>query len=303
MQLLLNDLSLDGQFPSVPDFQNAMRSIMLMRTKIQQFGRELFCHRNLVQAQVTHKLNMQQAIQQFNKDERLALMGWLTQHGPFWDYERKHDPDDYLECLGSIVVTDTALGEAAFHCFYDRECHTISLSPSSWLFTPISVVWHSENIANIDVINHWEINTLEPILKKSSPPIKSWEQLASVIKARCPNLIFSDDSFQSLEGHPFVNSASQRIVKLLETLNKYKICFDENGQRAEEGQRIYQDHFTGQKAWFTDSSDGEKNEFKNELTFKHPNNDTETLFCTWHGKIKTPQFRIHFSWPIIAKAQ
>jgi hypothetical protein len=297
MQFLLNDLSLHGQFPSVLAFQDAMRSIMLMRTKIQQFGRELYCHRHLAQAQVTHGLSMQQAIQQFNINERRALMGWLTQYGPFWEDERNHDPDDYLECR-ELIVTDTALGEAAFHCCYGRERHTISLNPSNWLYTPISVVWHSENVANIDVINHWEINTLEPILKSSSPPIKSWEQLASVIKTRCPNLTFSGDSFQPLEGHPFVNSASQRIVELLETLNKFKICFDENGQRTAEGQRIYQDHFTGQKAWFTDSSDSEKNEFNNKLTFKHPNNHTESLFCTWHGKIKTPQFRIHFSWPI-----
>jgi hypothetical protein len=28
----------------------------------------------------------------------------------------------------------------------------------------------------------------------------------------------------------------------------------------------------------------------------------EKIFCTWHGKVKTPQYRIHFSWPISAVA-
>jgi hypothetical protein len=297
MQVLLNDLSLHGQFASVTAFQDAIRSMMYIRNKIQQFGRELYCHRNLAQAQVTHGLTMQQAIQQFNINERRALMGWLTQHGPFWEDERHHDPNDYLECKQQIV-TDTALGETAFRCYYGIECHTISLKPSNWLYTPISVVWQRENIANIDIGNHWEINTIEPILRTSSPPIKSWEHLSSAMRARCPNLTFAVDSFEPLAGHPFVNSASQRIVELLETLDKFKTCFDAQGQRTAEGQRIYQDHFTGQKAWFTDSSDSEKNEFKENLTFKHPNKDAETLFCTWHGKIKTPQFRIHFSWPI-----
>jgi len=56
------------------------------------------------------------------------------------------------------------------------------------------------------------------------------------------------------------------------------------------------------KAWFSDSSDAEKNEFRTELTFKHPEIDGETLFCTMHDKVKTPQIRIHFSWPVRADA-
>ncbi|MEI7996656.1 MAG: hypothetical protein WCH01_17300 [Methylococcaceae bacterium] len=71
-------------------------------------------------------------------------------------------------------------------------------------------------------------------------------------------------------------------------------------RNTDEGNRLYQEHFTGDKAWFSTSSDDEKIEFKNELTFNHPNNKDEKLFCPWHGKIKTPQIRIHFSYPIRA---
>ncbi len=144
------------------------------------------------------------------------------------------------------------------------------------------------------------MSTLETTLKAASPQIQSWEQLASNMPIRCTNLTFAVDSFESLYGHPFVNCAAQRIVELLETLDKLKSCFDTQGQRTAEGLRIYQNYFTGQKAWFTDSSDSEKNEFKAELTFNHPDNDTKTLFCTWHGKVNSPKMRIHFSWPISA---
>jgi len=300
MQVLLNDLSLHGQFPSVPDFQNALRSIMRIRNKMQQFGRELYCHRNIVQAQVSHELTIQQAIQQFDLNERRAVMGWLTQHGPFWEDDRSHESDDYFE-YQEQVVTDTALGEAAFRCFNGSEYHTFSLAPSNWMFTPIPVVWLRDNKAtDIEVSNHWEISTLETALRAAAAPIQTWEQLASIMPIRCTNLTFTTDSFEPLLGYPFVNSAAKRIVELLETLDKFKSCFDLQGQRTTEGQRIYQDHFVGEKAWFTDSSDSEKNKFKANLTFKHPFSDTETLFCTWHGKVKTPQFRIHFSWPISA---
>jgi hypothetical protein len=63
---------------------------------------------------------------------------------------------------------------------------------------------------------------------------------------------------------------------------------------------LYQEYFTGKKAWFTDSSDSEKNRFKSQLTFKHPDVAGEDLICTWHGKVKSPQIRLHFSWPVSA---
>jgi len=299
MQVLLNDLSLHGQFSSIPDFQKSIRYIMSIRNKTRQFGRELYCHRNLAQAQITHELTMQQAIQQFDQNERRAVMGWLTQYGPFWDDEPYHDPDDYLEHQDQ-VVTDTALGEAAYLCYSGSEYQLVSFAPSDWLFTPITVIWRRNDIVSIEVPNHWEISSLETALRAATPQIQSWEQLASVMPIRCTNLTFANDSFEPLCGHPFVNSAAQRIFELLETLDKFKSCFDAHGQRTSEGQRIYQDHFTGEKAWFTDSSDSEKNEFEAKLTFTHPTKDSETLFCTWHGKVKTPQFRIHFSWPIRA---
>ncbi|MDP3280098.1 MAG: hypothetical protein U1D41_04625 [Nitrosomonas sp.] len=298
MEVLLNDLSLHGQFASIHDFQDAIRSIMRIRKKMWQYGRELYCHRNVVLAKVTYEKTMQQAVKYFDQNERRAIMGWLTQHGPFWEDSRSHGPDDYFEFQNQIV-TDTALGEAAYRCFSGSEYQLISLATSDWLFTPIRVVWYRDNqITDIDVFNHWKTNTLETALQASSPLIQSWEQLAFIMRSRCTNLTFATDSFKPLQGHPFVSSAAQRIVELLQILDKSKSCFDTHGQRTVEGQDIYQNHFTGDKAWFTDSSDTEKIEFKAKLTFNHPERESETLFCTWHGKIKTPQLRIHFSFPI-----
>ena len=300
MEVLLNDLSLHGQFANIHAFQNAFQAIIDIRNRMAQFERKLYCHRNIVQAQVTHDLTLQQAVQKFDLNKRRAVMGWVTKYGPFWEDGRSHEPDDYLEYQGQ-VVTDTALGEAAYRCFNGSEYHTFSLTPSDWLFTPISIDWYRDNEHHpVDVPNHWDIRSLEVALQAASPPIQSWEQLASIMPSRCTNLILAADSFEPLRGHPFVNSAAQRIVELLETLDKFRSCFDGQGQRTAEGQRIYQDHFTGDKAWFTDSSESEKNEFKAKLTFKHPDNESETLFCTWHGKIRTPQLRIHFSSPISA---
>lgn len=111
---------------------------------------------------------------------------------------------------------------------------------------------------------------------------------------------FANDAFVPLRGHPFVHGAAERIQILHDTLNRFRGCFDDNGNRTPEGNRIYTDHFTGEKGWFSDSSATEKTEFESELTFAHPSEPGEYLFCSWHGKVKTPQFRIHFSWPVSA---
>ena len=72
---------------------------------------------------------------------------------------------------------------------------------------------------------------------------------------------------------------------LLGILDRLARAFNAAGGRTPEGQQIHQDYFTGStNALFSDSSDSEKHDFRNELTFPHPNEPGEYLFCTWHGE-------------------
>ncbi len=301
MELLVNDLSIQGQFPDIESFREAITRLIGMRNLCRRFGLELYCHKNMAHAQVTNALIMPQAIQHLPRPEQSALMQWLTRKGPYWEDYREHGSDDYLEC-NEQIVTDSAIGEAAFRCFHAGNCQLVSMVPSDWEETPLIVWWRENGSGDIDiqVINHLDIATLDTALKSDTPPCESWEQLEVSCHDRFTNLIFSVDAFASLFGHPFVPGAAQRIIERLDILDRYKCCFDENGNRSQEGNQLYQDYFTGDKAWFSDSSDGEKRDFKSELTFKHPEKDGETLFCTMHGKVKTPQIHIHFSWPITA---
>ena len=299
----MNDLSIHGQFPDIASFHTAVTRIMSMRNLSRQYGVELFCHRNMAHAQVTDAFKLPQVIGRFSQAERSALMQWLTKHGPYWEDYREHDSDDYLEC-NEKIVTDYAIGEAAFRCFHAGNCQIVSMTPSNWEESPLSVWWRGGNCGDLDVqvINHLDIENLEAILRSEPPPIESWERLDDVCCARFLNLKFSGDAFDSLAGHPFVPGAAQRIIERLDILDRYKKCFDADGKRTSEGHQLYQEHFTGNKAWFSDSSDDEKHDFKTELTFKHPENSGEKLFCAMHGKVKTPQIRIHFSWPVTAKS-
>ncbi len=230
-------------------------------------------------------------------------MQWLTRHGPFWEDSRVHNPDDYLEFNGEIV-TDTAVGEAAYCCYHGLHRHLVSFVPSLWEFSPVSVTWmpNADAVQRVEVTNHWNVEGVEAALRAAPIPLATWKQLERVAVSLCPNpnLSFLADSFEPLLGHPFVPGAAERILVLLETLHRFRSSRDEHGQRTPEGQRLYQDHFTGDKAWFSDSSESEKRDFRAELTFRHPTSAGQSLFCSWHGKVKTPPIRIHFSWPVPA---
>ena len=307
MELLVNDLSIDGQFHDLCTFRGAISRMMTMRETARQFGRELHCHRNVAHAQVTCEISMQQAIQTFDRDQRISVVQWLTKHGPFWDDERGHSPDDYFECNGT-VVTDTAVGEAAWNCLNDIETILVSLTPSKWEFSPVHVdlVADSDEKNSVDVVNHWDPATFKSALEVVPMPIVSWAQLEAAAKSRCSLLTFASNAFEPLNGHPFASSAAQRILFILNTLNRFKSCFEADGQRTTEGHEIYRDFFTGKKgnggrgALFSDSSDDEKENFKTEMTFAHPTEFNKTIFCSWHGKVQTPQLRVHFSTPVRA---
>ena len=302
MDLILNDCSIHGQFHDLTAFRAAIGRVMAMRATARRFGKEFYCHRNVVNAQVTPDLTMPQAVRGLTRDQCRVLMQWLTRRGPFWEDARQHTSDDWLECNGEIV-TDTAVGEAAYCRFQGIDRALVSMNPSSWLTSPLTVDWQRENqpSTSIDVRNYWQVDALQAALEQTPVSLESWSDLEQVARRRCPGLTFSAGSFGPLDGHPFGRGAAERLLLRLNTLHDLTNCFDEHGRFTSEGHWIVQNHFTGSKAPFSDSSDGEKARFRQELTFPHPARPGEYLFSPWHGKVKTPQLRIHFApWPIRA---
>ncbi|NQU66244.1 MAG: hypothetical protein HQ517_18450 [SAR324 cluster bacterium] len=301
----MNDRSIDGQFEDLSSFRESIDRVMQIRQAIKQSGRELYCHKNALYANVTPTSTIQQIIGKLAIEQRRVLIPWLTNQGPFWEDARLHDENE-LFYWNEDVVTNSAIGEAAWCCLQDMKRHLVSLVPSDWEFSPVPVDWviSDDERKPIDVENFWDLSIINRALHDAPTPIGSWADLVSLNSTRWSKLRFSDDAFESLDGRPFVSGAAKRIVALLDTLHRYKTCFDEDGTRTPEGNEIYRDFFTGKKgdggrgALFTDSSEPEKHKYRSKLTFRHPVDRNQTIFCPWHGKVQTPQLRIHFSTPI-----
>jgi hypothetical protein len=301
MDLLVNDRSLHGQFHDVEAFREAIGRLMRIRQIARRYGRSLYCHRGLASARATSQHSMQAAVNALPREQRSAFLAWLNQQGPFWDDERQHDMDDWYECAGE-VVTDTAIGEAAHCLLHGIDRGLASFQPSNFLRDPLAVEWVGSDTqrTSVDVRNFWEPGALEDRLAEAPPALDSWAALNRLCAARFQRLTFAGDAFNPLQGQPFKQSVAERILARLDVLHRLSQCFEPDGSRSLEGHALYQKHFTGDKAWFSDSSDSEKTDFKDDLTFPHPDTPDQYLFCTWHGKVKSPQYRLHFSWPITA---
>jgi len=298
----MNDLSIHGQFHTAGEFFGAVEKLMEIRREIKRVGSELFCHRGMATTQVTAHVTMPQAIQGMPLEKQRAWIQWLTRLGPYWMDVRQHGEDEWLETGEEQIVTDTAIGEAAFCRMHDLDRELVSADPSNWLHNPITVTWKKADGFQqaVDVQNHWSLETVSQSLDASPPGFNSWRSLEQHVRQACDNLTFSDDAFDPFDGYSYAPGAAERVRILLDVLNRLRGGFDEDGNRTTEFESLYSNYFARKEARFTDSSDTDKNDFESKLTFPHPDKPGEYLFCSWHGKVKSPQIRIHFSWPISA---
>lgn len=301
MELITNELSLHGQFPDVLSFRQALGRVMAMRIAAQRYGLVVSCSSTLLNRQPVRNFGMRQVLNKIPESQRRAVMLWLTRQGPFWDVDQMHSESEWFECRG-YPISGTGLGEAAFRELSGVACGLVSFSPSEWQDSPIQFVWKCGNDEAEHVtgnIENWcNVSELESGLKHLAPKVGSWTQLEEVALRRFSAIMFSPTCFDGLTGVPFVKRSADQILDLLDVLDRLGRGFTQDGRRTSEAQGIYQDHFTGDQAWFSDSSNTEKNKFQNRLTFKDPRQPSRKSIFGWHGKERHSLIRLHFSWPI-----
>lgn len=299
MNFVYNELSLHGQFPSIADATQALRSLLELRGRIQRVGLSLRAPTILLDRRMAAEATLRQVIAACaDRALKTAAIAWLSKDGPFWDHERRHSSDDYFECRDE-VVTDSGLAEAAFVVVSGESCEVVSSAPSSWLASPLRVDWHDPTVAtrSCELANHWEAETLERRCAELEGPITSWADLERRARRDFARLTLAMNVVAPLDRLPFHPGAAREIHARLRVLNELKGHFTQEGRLDAEGLRIKQDYFVGGKAWFSDSSDTEKVDFRKELTFPNPA-AVGDLFCPWHGKVKIEQLRIHYRDPI-----
>ncbi len=298
MEWHINDLSLSGQYADPHAFRAALVPLLQLRIRDPLLRGCFYCSRTLHACQVTAIHDLKSAVYA-TRDRtyiRLALE-WSSSAGPFWDDERQPNDDDYFQ-YQDTDVTDQGLGEAARRILVGNEANTYSFELSGFATSPLAVQHGlvEEPLGFIDVVNHWTIAQLEAALA-TCRVINNWNDVQVEINRRFGQLIIAANVMDDLISTPFSKYLASRIFILLDVLNNLVIESDVNGQLSHAGIALRENYFVGEKALFTDESESNKVKFRYEMTFADPRDANQKIFCPFHGKIKSPQLRIHFEWP------
>lgn len=293
--IYFNDASLHGQFPAFDPFCESLGTLWEIREILTEKGLQLRVCRSIRQRKVTSDQTFNDFLGHVPKEIKQRLLIWLDREGPFWDEERRHSEDEYYESCGE-VVTDTGAAEAASLHAEGMPAWLFSLDPSIFLSDPLAVSWlgREEGDLCLDVPNGWNLTHGNRCASEFDTPFASWDELFEWTGRECPYLLLSPDIRNQLPTQ-FIPNVANRSRVLLDVLNKIIRYLKEGKDK--EFQQLRTDWMQGENARFTPSSESEINSFKSDLTFRHPISNRNVL-CSWHGKIKTPQFRIHFEWPL-----
>lgn len=305
MEVILNDLSLEAYGSSPPSLINDLLDLVQFNTQAKKFGGSIKSHRNVRNTFILGNKSLIDVIGLFtSRDQRQKILTWIDRSGPFWCESREENSDDYFEFNG-LDVTDRGLGECARKQIINKPVASYSLGQKKEFRVNSLCVQHglSEDILGLYKIkNYCDFESLRAQLHSLLPRPRNWEDLISYAKAHFESLVFSDDLLSQIQAQPFSSCVSERFFELCNALEKIIKSRDDKNQFSSLTHELIEQHFHGDKAWFSDESPNDKRDFENQLQFKNCYSGEKEIF-TFHGKIKTPQIRIYFDWPLVPEME
>ncbi len=295
MDLHLNDLSLGGQFDTRVQAVDALLGIF---AKAQKRRFRLVVSRGLLSRPAVGTMSLINIIAAARQTERALLLNWLGKSGPFSDDEPMETADD-LWWLDEDDVTDQGLGAAGRKLLVGEAASSFSLthgSSSRFEQSPLEVLQGlpGEPLWIASVVNYWELAGLEALDSSIEVEPENWDSFISTCISRYPNLMIDEQNFTAgLKKHPFHRNVVRRGFVLLKVLDDLAGGIGSDGALSEPALRLLEDYFQGGKALFSDEEPQDKHVF----IFRDNSNGSD-IYCSWHGKVKTPQFRLHFQWPV-----
>lgn len=296
MDVHLNDLSLGGQFDTGGQAVSALFRIF---TRAQKKRFRLVVSRGLLFRPAVGSTSLHSIIVAARQTERSLLLSWLGKSGPFSDDERIETADD-LWWFDEDEVTDQGLGAVGRKLLVGEDAASFSLthaSSSRFERSPLTVIQGlpGEPLWMAEVLNLWDFAELEALDGLLEREPDNWDDFISACTNRFENLMIDEQNFAAgLKKHPFNGNVVRRGFALLRVLDELAGSIGSDGALSQTAMRLLKEHFQGDKAWFSD----EKPKKDDVFTFRDNRNNGVNLYCSWHGKVKTPQFRLHFQWPV-----
>jgi predicted ATPase len=293
MEWHFNDLSLHGQYRDPSAVRTAFTEILELRRRRLDLAGVLFCSKGLSQRPATATLNLREAVSSIDdRNFQSALLRWLGKAGPFWEDTKVQNVED-LFYFGDEDVTYQGLGEAARRRLVQMPSESFSLSSPDQRFNEIALeVTHGLIEAPIENVNVPNIRGVSELATRRTVDVVSWNSMIEVASTKS-YLVLSERIGDQLKPKPFHKNLAERVLLLLDILNKMAEATNSDGGLTEVGLELHAKYFVGKNAWFSSEYP------EDEKVFTFPNPDGPgNLYCPWHGKTKQgDQTRIHFEWP------
>jgi hypothetical protein len=279
---------------------DALRELLSLRARFAFIKNSLYCSRvELGRRLATPTQSVADVLYTMSdRGLRRIALEWIDRFGPFLENDRSQVPDDLFFCQ-EHEVTEMGLGEAARRSIIGQSAGVYSF-PGICCFSSGSIEirqgFTDEPVRHIGVPNAAGPQRLKSLSIAELAAPAAWPQFIGLITLRYDKLAFGGDILDYLRPQPFSASLAANIFDLLDVLQLLMENMDQNGELTDRGVEIHQEYFKS-GVWFSDESSTNKARFAKELTFRDPTDPTRFIGASWHGKVQTPQFRVHFEWP------
>ena len=305
MTWFINDISLTGQYSTSSDFIRDLSALFKVRNSHKIIKDKLFFSRTLPMRPVVNSQSLREIVSSSDSSNKKLFLICLDKSGPFWDTDSCSNEEccfDYCD----QDVTEQGMGEAARQIIDGKQASTYSFRGADPCCnsTPLVVTKYNEDDTTnpVDIPNISDIATLESIAASIPEPISSWNNMLELARNRFDNLLISEEIDTVIQAHPFTTCVAERVLDLLQILQDFIDSRDANHEYTAKTNELISNFFSNDGR-FSDESTSNKQDFKNQMTFKDPEDDSKDIFCPWHGKIKTRKFRIHFDFPVDANTE
>ena len=229
------------------------------------------------------------------------LMRWIDKQGPFIESDRQPLEDD-LFYFDGIEVTELGLGEAARWILTGRQAAVLSMlaeTTSRFAESALGVIhgFPEDPSNHVSVPNYWAESELAAALQEAAPEPRTWPEFLASARTRYDRLLIGDHCYAILKSRPYTRSLASAIERRLEVLQSLMEEMNADGSLTSCGRELREQHFKGKCAPFSDESDTRTRSDSKRFVFPDPAGEG-VLECTWHGKVRTQFYRIHFEWPV-----
>jgi hypothetical protein len=298
MEWILNDLSLEKKYNTSTEFLDDIVDLLKLLLSNPALSRSFFCPRNIGNIEVINGRKFSQVVlSDAPRDLKQQIMSWVSKNGPFWSDQRTNNEDDYFE-YNQIDVTDLGLGECARKTIVREHVSSYSFSGVYNLSPlPIQHGIDGDILGLHEVTNLWTTEKLIESEQNARPIPTSWFEAIEQFSLMYPKLIYPDSLLTQISCLPFNLTVLNRMKELSRVLSDYLASRTPEGNLTHKSHEILQQYFHGDKAWFSDETDKDVAKFEHQLKFIDVRDNKKKLY-RYHGKIKTPQVRVYFEWPI-----